>query len=245
LSTGVMGAEAVARHFVHPRLQQGDAHATTLLSNTGIFVMRASLLALLVLLQPVAAHAATIKVDVSRFHLLAPPAPALAGTSITVEPAAAPAAGDLAAPPQPPSLQFGVLAAAANAELARAGFKPMAAGQPADHVARISLTGTSELVRKRSPISIGVGGGTGGWNGGVGGGVSFPLGGGTRTVTAAQMTMQIRRVRDNSVLWEGRASAIAPGADPLSAAPVLLQALLKGFPGGNGQSETIKVKTAP
>ncbi|WP_193743307.1 DUF4136 domain-containing protein [Sandarakinorhabdus sp. AAP62] len=188
------------------------------------------------LLVPVKAHAATVKVELARFHILAPPAPSLAGSSIMVEPAD---------PAAVSSLQFGALAAAANAELARAGFKLMAAGQPADHVARISLTGTSEVVRKRSPISIGVGGSTGGWNGGVGGGVSFPIGGGTRMVTAAQLTMQIRRVRDNSVLWEGRASAIAPGPDALSAAPVLLQALLKGFPGGNGQSETVKVKTTP
>lgn len=199
--------------------------------------MRTSALALLILLQPAAALAATTKVEVSRFHLLAPPAPSLAGSSITVEPAAPTA--------EPPSLQFGVLAAAAYAELARAGFKPMAAGQPADHVARITLTGTSEVVRKRSPISIGVGGGTGGWNGGVGGGVSFPIGGGTRTVTAAQMTIQIRRASDKTVVWEGRASAIAPGADPISAAPALLQALLKGFPGANGRSETVKVKTTP
>ena len=36
-----------------------------------------------------------------------------------------------------------------------------------------------------SVSSIGIGGGTGGWNGGIGGGVTFPVGGGTRTVTAA------------------------------------------------------------
>jgi hypothetical protein len=181
------------------------------------------------LMLPAAAHAATVKVEVTRFHILAPPASPLAGSSIMVAAAS--------------SLQFGALAAAANAELAKAGFKLAAGGQPADHVARISLTGSSEVVRKRSPISIGIGGGTGGWNGGIGGGVTFPVGGGTRTVTAALMTLQIRRASDGSAVWEGRASTIAPSIDPISAAPVLLQALLKGFPGPSGQSVTVKVKT--
>jgi hypothetical protein len=173
-----------------------------------------------------------VKVEVTRFHILAPPAPPLTGSSITVEPADPAAAS---------SLQFGALAAVANAELAKAGFTLAAGGQPADHVARISLTGNSEVVRKRSPISIG--GGTGGWNGGIGGGVTFPVGGGTRTVTAALMTLQIRRASDGSAVWEGRASTIAPSIDPISAAPVLLQALLKSFPGLSGQSVTVKVKT--
>ena len=186
------------------------------------------------LLLPSVAHAATVKVEVTRFHILAPPAPPLTGSSITVEPADPAAAS---------SLQFGALAAVANAELAKAGFTLAAGGQPADHVARISLTGNSEVVRKRSPISIGIGGGTGGWNGGIGGGVTFPVGGGTRTVTAALMTLQIRRASDGSAVWEGRDSTIAPSIDPISAAPVLLQALLKSFPGLSGQSVTVTVKT--
>jgi len=195
-------------------------------------MMFPSLLAALLL--PAAAHAATVKVEVTRFHILAPPAPPLAGSSIRVEPADPGAAS---------SLQFGALAAAANAELAKVGFTLAAGGQPADHVAKITLTGNSEVVRKRSPISIGIGGGTGGWNGGIGGGVTFPVGGGTRTVTAARMTLLIRRVSDGSAVWEGRASTIAPSIDPISAAPVLLQALLKGFPGPSGQSVIVKVKT--
>ena len=186
------------------------------------------------LLLPSVAHAATVKVEVTRFHILAPPAPPLTGSSITVEPADPAAAS---------SLQFGALAAVANAELAKAGFTLAAGGQPPDHVARISLTGNSEVVRKRSPISIGIGGGTGGWNGGIGGGATVPVGGGTGTVTAALMTLQIRRTSDGSAVWEGRASTIAPSIDPISAAPVLLQALLKGFPGQSGQSVTVKVKT--
>jgi len=57
------------------------------------------------------------------------------------------------------------------------------------------------------------------------------------------MTLQIRRASDGSAMWEGRASTIAPSIDPISAAPVLLQALLKDFPGPSGQSVTVKVKT--
>lgn len=197
--------------------------------------MRRPALFLALLMLPAAVAAATWKIDVTRFHLLAPPAPALAGASMAVEPA----------DPNAPALQFGALAAAAGAELAGAGFKPATTGQPADYVARIALTGSSEEVRKRAPISIGIGGGRGGWNGGVSGGVAFPLGGGTRTVTTALITIQIRRASDNSAVWEGRASAIAPTTDPFSAAPALLKALFSGFPGPNGQSQTVKVKTTP
>jgi hypothetical protein len=204
--------------------------------------MRRPALFLALMMLPAAATAATIKVDVTRFHLLAPPAPAVTGGSITVE-AAPPPGPDAAA--AAPTLQFGALAAVAAAELGRAGFQPPASGQSADYVARIALSGSSEQVARRSPISIGIGGGRGGWNGGVSGGVAFPLGGGTRTVTKAMMTMQIRRASDNSAIWEGRASAIAPSADPHSAAPALLKALLGGFPGPSGQSLTVKVKTTP
>ncbi|WP_197041871.1 DUF4136 domain-containing protein [Sandarakinorhabdus oryzae] len=203
--------------------------------------------ALLLCLSPAAANAATATVEVTRFHLLAPPAPAITGASIAFEPAPTPeAAATPAAAPAPPSLQFGALAAAASGEFAKAGFKPVASGQPADYVARLSLTGTSQVVPKRSGFSIGLGGSTGGWRGGgVSGGVSFPIGSTTKTVTAAQMTVQIRRASDNSTVWEGRANSIAPGADPISAAPALLQALLKGFPGPSGQAVKVKVKTTP
>ncbi len=186
-------------------------------------------------LMPVAANAATVKVEVTRFHLLGPPATAIAGSSVRIEPA------DPAAQSE---LQFGALASIATAELARAGFRQATGGQAPDHIVRIGLAGTSEVVRKRSPFSVGIGGSTGGWNGGVGGGVSFPVGGGTRTVTQAQMTVQIRKASDGSAIWEGRASAIAPGTDALTAAPALLQALLKDFPGPTGQTQTVKVKTS-
>lgn len=199
-------------------------------------MIRTLFLSAAIALMPVAADAATVKVEVTRFHLLTPPAPAITGSSIRVEPA------DPAAQSE---LQFGALATIATAELARAGFTQPTGGQAPDHIVRIGLSGTSEIVRKRSPISVGIGGSTGGWNGGVGGGVSFPIGGGTRTVTQAQLTLQIRRASDGRAIWEGRASAIAPGADALTAAPALLQALLTNFPGPTGQTQTVKVKTTP
>jgi hypothetical protein len=179
-------------------------------------------------------QAATVKVEVTRFHTLAPPAPAIAGSSIRVEPTD---------PAVATSLQYGALASAANAALGRAGFRLAAAGEPADHVARISLNGATQQVRKRSPVSVGIGGGTGGRNVGIGGGVSFPVGGGERMVTTALLTLQIRRAADNVALWEGKASTITAGADATSAAPLLLEALLKGFPGPSGKSETVKLKT--
>lgn len=193
------------------------------------------------LLASAGAVAETLKVEVTRFHLLTPPAPAITGAAIAIAPA--PAAAENESPP--PDLQFGALAAAASGALTRAGFRPMAAGQSADYVARIALTSSSEVVQKRPSLSIGLGASTGGWNGGIGGGVAFPVGGGTRTVTAATMTLQIRRTSDNSAVWEGRATTIAPSTDPMSAAPALLEALLKGFPGPNGESVKLRVKADP
>ncbi|MEI6486534.1 MAG: DUF4136 domain-containing protein [Sphingomonadales bacterium] len=197
-------------------------------------MIRTLLLSAALALLPVAAEAATIKVEVTRFHVLGP-ANSLAGNSITVVPA------DPAAQTE---LQFGALAGITTAELAKAGFK-LATGAGSDLVARVTLSGSSQVVQKRAPFSIGIGGATGGWRGGVGGGLSFPLGGGTRTVTSAEMLLQIRKASDGTALWEGRASTISPGADPISAAPALLQALLQGFPGPTGQTQSVKVKTNP
>lgn len=183
------------------------------------------------------AGAATTTVEVTRFHLLAPPAPPLTGMSIAIEPA------EPAAAPAP--LSFGALAATVSTALAKAGLRPVASGQPADLVARVGLAGTSSQVARRAPFSIGIGGSTGGWRGGVGGGFSLPIGGGVRTVTTAELTIQIRRSADNQAVWEGRASATAPGSDPMGAAPALASALLNPFPGPSGQTIKTRVKTAP
>ncbi|WP_164157369.1 DUF4136 domain-containing protein [Sandarakinorhabdus rubra] len=170
-------------------------------------------------------------IEVTRFHLSQP----LAGQTIAVVPPEGVAAD---------SLDFATQASALAAELARAGFQPVAAGQPSMLRATLRLESSSREEQRQSPFSIGIGGMTGGRNVGVGGGVAVPVGGNrTRTVTMATLSLQIRRTADGSVQWEGRASDTVDGSNAIAAVPRLARALLTGFPGPSGQ--TVRVKPAP
>jgi hypothetical protein len=169
-------------------------------------------------------------VEVTRFHLAQP----LAGQTIAVTLPEGVAAGDL---------EYGARAAAVMAELARAGFQPAAAGQPAALSASFRLESSSREEQRASPFSIGIGGMTGGRNVGIGGGMNIPVGrGSTRTITLATLSLQIRRVSDGSVQWEGRASETMQGSNLTAAVPRLTRALLSNFPGKSG--ETVRVKPA-
>jgi hypothetical protein len=167
-------------------------------------------------------------VEVTRFHLSQP----LTGQTIAVVP---PDGVDGT------SLEFANRASIVAAELARAGFQPATGGQTAALRATVRLESSSREEQRRSPFSVGIGGGTGGRNVGIGGGVNFPVGAGrTRTVTVATMYLQIRRASDGSVQWEGRASETVEGSNADAAVPRLARALLSDFPGPSGQ--TVKVR---
>jgi hypothetical protein len=169
-------------------------------------------------------------VEVTRFHLAQP----LSGQTIAVVPGDGVAVGDL---------EFNARAAAVAAELARAGFRPVATGQPSALTATMRLESSSREEQRQSPFSVGIGGMTGGRNVGLGGGMSFPVGrGSTRTITMATLSLQIRRVSDGAVQWEGRASETLQGNNLTAAVPRLARALLTGFPGPSG--ETVRVRPA-
>jgi hypothetical protein len=169
-------------------------------------------------------------VDVTRFHLSQP----LAGQTINVVP---PDGVDAA------TLEFQTQSAAVAAELARAGFQPQPAGQPAALRATLRLESSSREEERPSPFSVGIGGGTGGRNVGLGGGVTMPVGRSrTRTVTMATLSLQIRRASDGAAQWEGRASETLQGTNITAAVPRLARALLSDFPGPSGQ--TVKVRPA-
>ncbi len=172
-------------------------------------------------------------VEVSRFHLGAP----LETGSLTTEPQ--PSSG-------PPSLEFKTYAAAVETEALHNGFTIPASGTTAQYVAVI---GFSRSVRQGPPkgggVTIGLGGG--GYSGGVGvgGGVSFPIGKRRyREVVVTQLTVQIRRRRDATVIWEGRAETSADGSAPEAqanlAAVKVAHALFEGFPGESGRTITVK-----
>ena len=177
-------------------------------------------------------------VEVTRFHLGAP----LETGSLVVEPL--PGSG-------PPSLEFKTYAAAVQTEALAHGFTvPATAASPGQYFAVVGFTRDTRQAPPRgggSGVSIGLGGGSGGYGGGVGvgGSFSFPIGKPRyRTVVLTDLSVQIRRRSDGTVIWEGHAQTSAPGEVPDAqageAAAKLAHALFQGFPGESGRTITVK-----
>lgn len=175
----------------------------------------------------------TFPVEVSRFHY----DPVATRGTVKVEPAPDAQAGP----------EFQDYAAAVTAELTRTGYAPAAAGAKPDNVVTVAFARISRgLPPRRSPVTIGIGGGgySGGYRGGggVGGGVSFPVGGGgAREGVATQLTVTIRRGADT--IWEGRAQTVTdlsrPDASSGAVAQRLATALFTGFPGESGRTISV------
>lgn len=170
-------------------------------------------------------------VEATRYHLSQPIPP---GT-VAVQAGAAQVAGP----------EFSLYTGAVMREMERLGFTPAATGGSPDYVAAIGFTRTDRgQVRTRPPLTIG--GGIGGFGGSVGGGVGASVGVGskTRTVYGMELSVQIRRRGDNTVVWEGKAVTDtlsgAPGAQPNDGAARLAAALFKEFPGQSGITTTVK-----
>lgn len=172
--------------------------------------------------------------EVIRYHLGEP----LARGTVAVEPLSGGA---------PASLEFKTYAAAVQGELLKAGYSVPAQGVTPDFVATVGFARTSqEGPPRRSPISIGIGGGgfSGGRSGGgvgLGGGVGFPIGGGRPTqLLVAELSVTIKRRADQSPVWEGRAQGVSDikGAD--QQAGKLAHALFTGFPGQSGRTITVR-----
>jgi Domain of unknown function (DUF4136) len=165
-------------------------------------------------------------VQVTRFHL---------GSEI-VRAAVAPVALDS-------SLERAAYDAAVARELSRLGFAP--GGAEARYTFSTEVTrDTRAAAPKRSPITIGVGGGTGGYGGGVGLGASFGLGGNKSSeIVVTRLSVQLRERGGKGVVWEGRAETeagtSAPAAQPGLAADKLATALFKDFPGESGRTITV------
>lgn len=171
--------------------------------------------------------------EVIRYHLGEP----IARGTIAVEPLGS----------APASLEFKTYAAAVQGELLKVGYSAPAQGVAPDFVATVGFARTSqEGPPRRSPISIGIGGGgfSGGRRGGgvgLGGGLGFPLGGGRPTqLLVAELSVTIKRRADQSPVWEGRAQGVSDikGAD--EQAGKLARALFTGFPGQSGRTITVK-----
>jgi hypothetical protein len=170
-------------------------------------------------------------VDVTRFHLGVP----IAGDSISVEPLT----GFAGVSPEDQ-----VYIGAVSGELSQLGFTP-GGGETSPFIAAVAYKHESLGSMRTAPaVTIGLGGGSysGGRRGGVGvgGGVGIPIGGKTVQVVATELTVQIKRRSDRTIVWEGRAVTEQAGMPPSETAGRLAKALFKGFPGESGITITVK-----
>jgi hypothetical protein len=170
---------------------------------------------------------------VTRFHLGQPIAPG----SVLVEPRDPTLAKDL---------EFQAYAGAITAELTRLGFSA------APDLTKSELVAVTEVKRyyqpvgaPRSPLTIGLGGGSFGGGVGLGGGVSFPVGKPKQRMDAiTELSVQLKRRSEGTVIWEGRAQTAArdgtAAAAPEAAVRALASGLFRDFPGQSGQTITVK-----
>ncbi len=168
-------------------------------------------------------------VEVTRFHIGQTILPA----QITI----APLAGEDGS-----TIEFRTYAIAVGRELNRLGF---AEGQNAPLIAEVGYDrATRERLGQRSPVSIGIGGGSFGRGGGIGIGTSFGVGGNrSRDVVITRLDVRLKRKSDGQTIWEGRAEteapSNAPAAQPGLAAEKLSRALFSSFPGESGKTITV------
>ena len=137
-----------------------------------------------------------------------------------------------------------------QAELARVGYPAPPPGAVPEFVATVDFRRTTRPGPvRRSPFSIGLGGGSfsGGRNGGVGlgGGVSFPIGHSRQSnLLLTELAVTIKRRVDQSPVWEGQSRGVTDAAAVDATADAqarrLAVALFTGFPGQSGR--TIEVK---
>ncbi|HWW65346.1 MAG TPA: DUF4136 domain-containing protein [Sphingomonadaceae bacterium] len=172
-------------------------------------------------------------VQVTRFHLDQP----IARGDIAVEPIDKAAAD---------SLEYRVYADAVGRTLGTRGFRLAPDLPRSELVAVVDVrSGTREGMPGRSPVSIGLGGGSFGGGVGLGGGISFPIGKAkSGTLVTTELSVQIKRRSEGTVIWEGRARGEAragtPYGTPNAMADRLAQALFTGFPGESGRTITVK-----
>ena len=166
-------------------------------------------------------------VEVTRFHLGQPVSPGTAYVETT------PGAG----------LQASAFLPAVKSELARLGY-PSSALESSGYTVSVDVSrDTRAALARRSPFSIGIGGGTGGYRSGVGVGASIGLGGGgRREIVVTRMSVQMKRRLGGDVVWEGRAEIETRGRDAGGDAIAgrLARALFRDFPGESGRTISVR-----
>ncbi len=176
---------------------------------------------------------AASRVQVTRFHLDAP----IERGAVIVEPIAG---------TDPASLESRTYADAVANALRQQGFQPTQPGTPAPLLATVTFQRqVRDLGTAPPPVSIGLGGGS--FGGGVGGGgsIGFGIGKGRhREAYATELSVQLRRQSDRTVIWEGRAQnetdSRSRDAQPAAIAEKMARALFQGFPGESGRTISVK-----
>lgn len=102
---------------------------------------------------------------------------------------------------------------------------------------------TGEAPPRNNPVSVGVGGNVGSYGSGVGVGIGIDLSGPEKPKVKSMLSVFIED-RNGQRLWEGRAEMQAKQGSPMAetglAADKLSTSLFQGFPGGNGETITVK-----
>ncbi len=153
------------------------------------------------------------------------------------------------------SLEFGSYAAIVSSELQKHGYRPVAAGQPAELDVLVDFG--SGPGRERLATRPGMGpswGGSWGWYGrrwgypGFWGSFYDPFWGPwdqpevySFTVYPSYLEVDIHRSVDNSPLFEGRAETTTRVNNLPAIMPKLAEALFKDFPGEPAQSRVVRV----
>ncbi|QIG81406.1 DUF4136 domain-containing protein [Stakelama tenebrarum] len=169
-------------------------------------------------------------VDATRYHLGTP----IPQGTVTIEPLSS---------TQEISVDYRRYADAVAAQLQSLGYTPVPDGSESDYVAGIAFRrADAGVLRERSPVTIGLGGGTSSGNVGLGGGASIGLGGKDRHIIISELSVHLRRRGDGTTVWEGRAQTRSldevPETQP--SPDRLAGALFKGFPGESGITITVE-----
>jgi hypothetical protein len=145
------------------------------------------------------------------------------------------------------SFEMSAYKRAVAAELATLGYRE-APRRDAQYTAQVSLDryNIGEEYRRRSPVSVGVGGSTGSYGSGVGLGIGINLGGNrNRERVGTQLGVMLKDRANGETVWEGRADwsvdRASELASPVANAPAIANALFSEFPGGNGETVEIRV----
>ncbi|RMD89375.1 MAG: DUF4136 domain-containing protein [Alphaproteobacteria bacterium] len=136
---------------------------------------------------------------------------------------------------------FARYAAMLGERLAALGFVPAGKDEP-DWLARLDYSVTATETAPESGAQVGIGAGHFGRHVGVSGAFGFPIGGHEpEAVYNRRISLALIEAESGRRLWEGRAVSTGRTADLDAVMPLLIKALLEGFPGESGRTVEVRL----